>query len=52
MLYASTFAGEKVLKMGLDKDLVRVTSSVLYLIITIATHGVDRVFRTFVPSIF
>ena len=45
------FAGVPVSKMGPEKDLVRVYSSSLYLIITTAICGVDLVFRTFVSNI-
>ena len=38
--------------MGLEMDLVRVNLYVLYLINTITTYGVDRVFKTFVSNIF
>jgi hypothetical protein len=45
VLHASSFTWEKLSKMRLEKDSMRVTSSVLLLIITIATHGPDRVFN-------
>ena len=39
-------------RIGLEKDLVRVCLSPLYLIITTAIYGVDLVFRTLVSNIF
>ena len=38
--------------MGLEKELVRVCSSSLYLMITTAPYSVDLVFRTLVSNIF
>jgi hypothetical protein len=48
---ASYFAGQKVVEMRPEKDLVKICSFVLNLIIAIAMQGEDDVFNTYVHNI-
>ena len=51
MPQASCFAGQKVVKMRPEKDVVKMCSFVLNLIIAIAIQGEDDVFNTYVHNI-
>ena len=48
---ASSFDGQKVVTMGLKKDLAKMSSFLLNSIIAIALQGEDDVFGTCVPNI-